>query len=195
MGGVAVNASSRPPENEETSMKEQVRLIYSSYGKVIATLNLTTGQLDIFRGANHENMMRGLGGYSAWQFAEREEREGRDTLIRKLQIIADDAPLSVKYEIADKYSDVSAGTIIGEVFSYASGYSDSKAYEELLMSDDGRQWYSRYWQAVKEAWMEFAASRGMSLGEASDIEELTPYDFVSLLVKNEQGHAQDESEE
>ena len=34
-----------------------------------------------------------------------------------------------------------------------------------------------------------------SLGEASDIEELTPYDFVSLLVKNEQGHAQDESEE
>ena len=34
-----------------------------------------------------------------------------------------------------------------------------------------------------------------SLGEASDIEELTPYDFVSLLVKNEQDHAQDESEE
>lgn len=34
-----------------------------------------------------------------------------------------------------------------------------------------------------------------SLGEDSDIEELTPYDFVSLLVKNEQDHAQDESEE
>ena len=43
--------------------------------------------------------------------------------------------------------------------------------------------------------MEFAAARGMSLGEASGIEELTPYDFVSLLVKNEQDHAQDESEE
>ena len=42
--------------------------------------------------------------------------------------------------------------------------------------------------------MEFAAARGMSLGEASGIEELTPYDFVSLLVKNEPDHAQDESD-
>ena len=174
---------------------EQIRLVYSSYGNVVATMNLTTNELNVFRGANPENVMRALGGYSAWQFAEREAREGRDVLIRKFQAIADDAPLSVKYEIADKYSDVSAGTIIGEVFSYASGYSDSKAYDELLMSDDGRQWYSRYWQSVKEAWMEFAASRGMSLGEASDIEELTPYDFVSLLVTNEQDHAEDESEE
>lgn len=176
-------------------MKGQVRLIYSSYGKVVATMNLTTNEIHVFPGANPEFMMRALGGYSVWQFAEREAREGRDSILRKLQVVADDAPLSVKYEIADKYSDVSLGTIIGEVFSYASGYSHSMAYEDLLMSDDGLKWYSRYWHVVKEAWMEFAAVRGMPLGEASDIEELTPYDFVSLLVKNEQDHEQDESEE
>ena len=163
----------------------RLRLIRDPRNKVIASMDLDANEMKVFRGATPEFMMRGLGGYSAWQFSEREASAGRDALIIKFQAIADDAPLPVKYELADKYSEVSLETIIGEVFSYASGYSDSKAYEELLTTDEGQRWYSRYWQAVKEAWIGFAAERGMYLGEASDLYAMTPYDFVSLVIQKE----------
>ena len=170
----------------------RLRLIRDPRNQVIATMDLDANEMKVFRGATPEYMMRGVGGYAVWQFAEREAQAGRNTLISRFRTLADEAPLSVKYEVAGKYSDISPDTIIGETFTYASGYSDSEALEELLASADGLSWYNRYWQAIKDGWIGLAAERGMYLGDKFEIEEMAPHDFVSHLIQMDQ--EQDDSE-
>ena len=153
--------------------------------KVVGTWNRKTNELKLFRGANASTLVHELGGHAAYQFAQEQAAQGDKTLLNKMNECIDYALNSPKMkplieDIRSRYPEATEEVMRDEIFA-ALMERNSPIMQDLTKTLQGKAWYNRTWQAIKDAFRAMLTKMGFNKADLRGIDKMQPEEFMSWL--------------
>ena len=153
--------------------------------KVVGTWNRKTNELNLFRGANASTLVHELGGHAAYQFAQEQAAQGDKTLLNKMNECIDYALNSPKMkslieDIRSRYPEATDEVMRDEIFA-ALMEGNSPILQGLTKTLQGKAWYNRTWQAIKDAFRAMLTKMGFNKADLRGIDKMQPEEFMSWL--------------
>lgn len=154
-------------------------------GRVVGTWNRKTNDITLFRGANATTLIHELGGHAAYQYAQEQAAQGNDALLRKMDEVIDYALTNPVFkdfvaDIRSRYPDASREVLRDEIWA-ALREHNSPAMEAAIKTLQGKAWYNRAWQAIKEAFKAILTKMGFNKTDLRGIDKMKPEEFLSFL--------------
>ena len=152
---------------------------------VVGTWNRETNELKLFRGANASTLVHELGGHAAYQFAQEQAAQGDKTLLNKMNECIDYALNSPKMkplieDIRSRYPEATEEVMRDEIFA-ALMERNSPIMQDLTKTLQGKAWYNRTWQAIKDAFRAMLTKMGLNKADLRGIDKMQPEEFMSWL--------------
>ena len=153
--------------------------------KVVGTWNRETNELKLFRGANTSTLVHELGGHAAYQFAQEQATQGDKTLLSKMNECIDYALNNPKIkplieDIRSRYPEATDEVMRDEIFA-ALMERNSPIMQDLTKTLQGKAWYNRTWQAIKDAFRAMLTKMGFNKADLRGIDKMQPEEFMSWL--------------
>ncbi len=153
--------------------------------KVVGTWNRKTNELKLFRGANASTLVHELGGHAAYQFAQEQAAQGDKTLLNKMNECIDYALNNPKMkplieDIRSRYPEATDEVMRDEIFA-ALMEGNSPILQGLTKTLQGKAWYNRTWQAIKDAFRAMLTKMGFNKADLRGIDKMQPEEFMSWL--------------
>lgn len=154
-------------------------------GKVVGTWNRNTNELTLYRGANANTLIHELGGHAAYQFAQQQAEQGDTTLLRKMDEAIDYAlnnPIFQDFiaDVRSRYPDAGEDVLRDEIWA-ALMERNSPTMEAAIKTLQGKAWYNRAWQAIKDAFKAMLTHMGYNKADLRGIDKMKPEEFISWL--------------
>ena len=153
--------------------------------KVVGTWNRETNELKLFRGANASTLVHELGGHAAYQFAQEQAAQGDNMLLDKMNECINYALNNPKMkplieDIRSRYPEATEEVMRDEIFA-ALMERNSPIMQDLTKTLQGRAWYNRTWQAIKDAFRAMLTKMGLNKADLRGIDKMQPEEFMSWL--------------
>ena len=153
--------------------------------KVVGTWNRETNELKLFRGANASTLVHELGGHAAYQFTQEQAAQGDKTLLNKMNECIDYALNNPKMkplieDIRSRYPEATEEVMRDEIFA-ALMERNSPIMQDLTKTLQGKAWYNRTWQAIKDAFRAMLTKMGLNKADLRGIDKMQPEEFMSWL--------------
>ena len=153
--------------------------------KVVGTWNRKTNELTLFRGANASTLVHELGGHAAYQFAQEQAAQGDNMLLDKMNECINYALNNPKMkplieDIRSRYPEATEEVMRDEIFA-ALMERNSPIMQDLTKTLQGRAWYNRTWQAIKDAFRAMLTKMGFNKANLRGIDKMHPEEFMSWL--------------
>ena len=184
IGGMKVNVVDREYiEGEDGESDRNLR--DPNTQKVVGTWNRKTNELTLFRGANASTLVHELGGHAAYQFAQEQAAQGDKTLFNKMNECIEYALTNPKMkplieDIRSRYPEATEEVMRDEIFA-ALMERNSPIMQGLTKTLQGKAWYNRTWQAIKDAFRAMLTKMGFNKADLSGIDKMQPEEFMSWL--------------
>ena len=154
-------------------------------GKVVGTWNRNTNELTLYRGANANTLIHELGGHAAYQFAQQQAEQGDTALLRKMDEAIDYAlnnPIFQDFiaDVRSRYPDAGEDVLRDEIWA-ALMERNSPTMEAAIKTLQGKAWYNRAWQAIKDAFKAMLTHMGYNKADLRGIDKMKPEEFISWL--------------
>ena len=151
--------------------------------KVVGTWNRETNELKLFRGANASTLVHELGGHAAYQFAQEQAAQGDNMLLDKMNECINYALNNPKMkplieDIRSRYPEATEEVMRDEIFA-ALMERNSPIMQDLTKTLQGRAWYNRTWQAIKDAFRAMLTKMGLNKADLRGIDKMQPEEFMS----------------
>jgi hypothetical protein len=176
--GATITISDAPFQRSDSASA-----INDETGATVGTWNRKTRTLTLFPGATFDTIAHELGGHALWQLAEQEADAGRGELLDKLKAAADAALQSSRDSVFANYPDLSPENIVEEVFAHEMGRVGDPALDDALHSSEGKAWYKRLWDAIKDVFRTLASRLGFNRADLSELDGLSPRETANWIVK------------
>ena len=175
-------------EQVEKSLNGDERVRYlrdPNTQKVVGTWNRKTNELTLFRGANASTLVHELGGHAAYQFAQEQAAQGDKTLLNKMNECINYALTNPKMkplieDIRSRYPEATDEVMRDEIFA-ALMERNSPIMQNLTKTLQGKAWYNRTWQAIKDAFRAMLTKMGFNKADLRGIDKMQPEEFMSWL--------------
>lgn len=162
-------------------------VIEDGSGRIVGTFNRSTGKVRLFRGANFKTLVHELDGHATLRYAEQLAERGDRTLLDRINKAIDEAPEAVKEDVRKRYpqggkeSDAAYAERLRDEIWAAVREGRSDAMKAAIKTLQGKAWYNRAWQAIKDAWKGMLAKMGFNRVDLSGIDKMSNDEFLGLL--------------
>ncbi len=150
-----------------------------SSGQTLGTWNPKTNTVTLYPGATMETVAHELGGHALWQYATEHPELG---LKRKLESWADDAPPMLADAVRRAYPELTGERLLEEIFANRFGMEKGSVLERELNTREGRAWYGKIWDAIKDAWKRMMTNLGYNRLDIEAIDGMTPDEAVEHIA-------------
>lgn len=177
--GAKVEFADRLPDGDGAELK-------NDKGVTVGEWDRAGNRVTLLPGADASTVAHELGGHGAWQFAEQEAKAGRGDLLERLNgvVDAENAITKEAWDYVKKhYSDAPEAIQREEVLARIIGRKGGEAIDRTVRTLEGKAWYNRAWQAIKDAIRGMMARMGFNRADLSQIDKMTPDETMDWLVK------------
>ena len=150
-----------------------------SSGQTLGTWNPQTNTVTLYPGATMETVAHELGGHALWQYATEHPELG---LKRVLESWADDAPPALADAVREAYPELTGERLLEEIFANRFGMEKGSVLERELNTREGRAWYGKIWDAIKDAWKRMMTNLGYNRLDIEAIDGMTPDEAVEHIA-------------
>lgn len=160
----------------------KVRYLHDDGGRTVGEFDRRTGKVTLYPGATPETVMHELGGHALRLRAEQLAKNGDRTLLDKLNKAALETPKEFWDEIGANYKGAGVDEMVDEVYSHVFGRRTSPALEKALATKEGRAWYQKVWDALKDVWRSIASKLGGNRVDLDPVKDMTPEETMDYIA-------------
>lgn len=161
---------------------ESVQDLHDEGWNTVGEFNRKTGKVTLYPGATPETVMHELGGHALRLHAEQLARKGDRTLLDKLNQSALEAPEEFWNAVGRNYRGATPDEMVDEVYSHVFGRRTSAALWKALETNEGRAWYRKVWDAVKDVWRSIASKLGGNRVDLDPVKDMTPGETMDYIA-------------